>query len=769
MANPMPVTVYGPVTPISPSVRVTGVLAGAKVEILANGQAIGQASAANPGELLVPLATQPNVGDAISATQTTSDGTSEAAKQTITVVDVRDPLPVPVIQSALNNCMADIQAGALVPGATVVTTIGGQAFGSTKPDRTSGWLGIDDSTWIAPASVVEIHQEANIGGQNRVGKPVQSLPVAEFTLHVDFLPVPSLDPLVQCDTSRNFTHVVPGAQTTITNNGAWELWGNVATAFHGSGGISLKQGTADASQAMPRCHLKGQSATLPVAAAATPPSPAVAQDLCPQTLRLRVSGLAPGGVLHVARAVVDADGHVLSNTPIGDLGIQYADQDIDLPPSVHLSDPQGKVFIFLAQSRCAGTSGNKSVQVAPVAGPFGPPKITPPLVDCARGIPITDAHPGSLVQAFDASSGTQMSDSVTVTAAAMIVFPWFPLVAGKRVLVRQRGCNADGDSAAITVEALPAKLPVPQIAQPVLPETGWVKVSNVIPGARLYLLINNQVQPDSFDAYSTTAIIMISGTVLKVGDNLIAAQKLCDQTSLIDVAGVPVTKGQLKVTVIPATAVRGRANEIMVIAADSITAMPVSGLTVQLNGQPVGITGTAFAYSPKEGDPNPSGKVLGGMIYNDASFSITLIEPVWILSLHTGPIPVFISNEAEFTITNITWQVTPEWDPNGIKKISVPDPSPGTLVKSVTLPIPPSSTKNVSVSISGTAATNGAIINGLTLSPQSVSIAQNTRIVTYKGSNETIAWVLAATAYQDANNPYKLDPVVAAVYQAIKP
>jgi len=122
-----------PYSRISPSVRTTGALGGATVEILANGNPIGHTTAANPGEVLVPLTKQPAVHDMISGRQTTSEGTSDPSAQAtqVEVVPVPDPLPVPVIRSALNTCMADILVDGLVPGAKVVTT-------SLQPNGTNG-------------------------------------------------------------------------------------------------------------------------------------------------------------------------------------------------------------------------------------------------------------------------------------------------------------------------------------------------------------------------------------------------------------------------------------------------------------------------------------------------------------------------------------------------------------------------------------------------------------------------------------------------------
>jgi hypothetical protein len=303
MAKPMPLTVYGPVTPLSPNVRVTGVLPGAEATILDNGNPIGHATAANPGELLVPVTTQPVVGHAITAVQKTADGTSEPSSQPITVVDVPDPLPMPVILSGLNSCMVDIWVSGLVPGAKVLTTIGGQPFGENVAGQATSWVGINGAMPITPNTRAQIHQEAVVGGTLRVSKAVTSPNIPQFAVPTNLLLPPVLGPLVQCDTERRFQQAVPGASTTITNEGQSEIWFNPGESFYGYGAPPLRKGTAVAVQEMPRCERKGQPATLLVTAALTPAAPIVSQDLCPQALRLAVSGLAPGGILHVERRV----------------------------------------------------------------------------------------------------------------------------------------------------------------------------------------------------------------------------------------------------------------------------------------------------------------------------------------------------------------------------------------------------------------------------------------------------------------------------------
>lgn len=746
MSKPMTLTVYGPITPISPSVRVTGVLPTADVDILDNGTSIGHGVATNPGELYVKLTSQPTVGHSITAIQKTSEGVSEPSAQAIPVLDVPDPLPVPVIVSDLNTCMNDIRADGLVPGAQVITTIGGQPFGSTTASSTSAWLGIDPTNLIAQDSHAEIFQQVTIGGVTRKSKSVTSPNIPAFVLNEHRLPPPVLAPLVECITSREFLQVVPGAGTTITNEGQSEFWINPQAAFHGNSAPPLRQGKAVATQSMPRCLREGQPVTLTVGPATIPPAPTVKQDLCPDTPRLTVSNLTPGGILHVERRVkLDPNQSSWSIQELGDLGIAYTTQTVDLPPSVALTDPGGPVFIALAQSCCAGISPNTLVAVASLAGPFNAPTIVEPVFECSRGIPIKGAHIGADVQAFDVGSGLPISDPISVSQADFVVRPWFPLAGGK-VEVRQSGCHADGRSPVVPVRALPQPPPVPTIVEPVRPQAPWIHVKDILPGAQVQLLVNNQLRPGSVDIYDDNGTIPVSGAPLADRDNLFVIQMLCNLTSNTEGHGVNVTRGKLRVSVSPAQVARGSTVNVVVTALDDDTASPVTA-EVWLNGAHVGTTGVAFAYSPKAGDPNPTGVVKGGVAYLDAAFTITLVEASWALTMNAGPVPAFLES-IRIEVTAITWKVTPDWNPSLAKTMTI-TPAPPTATSSVALPIPTGATKTVTVDISGTASTNGGRWNGYTIEPGSIVVASDSKKVAYHGLNETIAWLLKVTYTAD--------------------
>ena len=159
-----------------------------------------------------------------------------------------------------------------------------------------------------------------------------------------------------------------------------------------------------------------------------------------------------------------------------------------------------------------------------------------------------------------------------------------------------------------------------------------------------------------------------------------------------------------------------------------------------LNGTAVGTTGVAFSYSPKAGDPNPSGIVHEPVAYFDASFSITLANPTWTLFVQAGPVPVYLDT-IKIDLTEITWVVTPDWNASAGKTLTV-HPSAPSAASSTPLPLPPGAVKTVSVTISGKASTAGGNWNGYVIEPQSFLIGSNSEKVAFHGPNERIGWLL---------------------------
>jgi hypothetical protein len=740
MPNPLPLTVYGPVTPLSPSILVSGVLKDAVVTILDNGNSIGHATAKVNGQLNVPISRPPTVGHNITAIQKSGSGTSEPSQQTIPVVDVPNPLPTPAIASALNTCMTDILGDNLVPGATVITSIAGIPFGSAPAAAITAWLGINPTQGIPIQSIVTIHQEATIAGVPRVSPAVQSLPVPQYHLVTHGLPPPVLGPLVECAIGRDFRQVEPGATLVIENEKQSETWINPNTGYYGNDGLPLRKGKAMATQSMPRCQLRGTPADLPVTPATPPGAPIINQIICPGVMAVTASGLQPGAVLEITRNV-SVDGGYAFSQEIGIRGVGAETELIALPPDLELKDPDGPVVLSFRQSGCGGFSDSTFVKVVDTGHTFEGPSIGDAPFECTKAIPIKNAVPGALVQAFDADTKAPIGDPTGPINSEMLVFTWFPMTSKQKVFVRQTGCGANGDTSTVSVQALPDVLPPPDIIKPLRPGATFLTVKNIIPGARLFLVVNNELRPGTYVVYSKTATIPVTGPALTNQQVVYVVQTLCTHTSDRGGSAVQVEIGNLKASVTPNTVVRGKTANLTVTAIDSQTGATVPA-QVLLNGVMAGITGAAFPYSPKMGDPNPAGIARSAPGYNDGGFTIVLTDPPtkWTVVFDVANCQPKI-DEVTVTITDLTCVISPDYGGAAVTVKVKPTGYAGT--GKAMMVVPTGATKTVSVTLTGVAVPTGGTYNGLTVAKTPFKFAAAIKQIAYKGvPTETIGWLL---------------------------
>jgi hypothetical protein len=282
MATPLPPMVHGPITPLSPSVRVSGILAGTHVRVLMDGNVLGEVpSAPGNGELSVPITgIQPIPHRYVVAAQVLGGVSSSESPFPIEVSDVPKPLPTPIILSQLNTCMTDVLLDGLVPGAFVLGQINSAPFGNSKAGSSAAMLGADITVSIPSNALLKVWQQANVAGSLQVSDSATSLPIPQFIPpagHRQPLPPPKLrEPLFSCDTSRLVLEAVPGAVSLLTQeNGAWESFFNPSGSFSVYGGISLVAGKLTARQEMKRCGHEGTEAVITVQQMATPPGPIV--------------------------------------------------------------------------------------------------------------------------------------------------------------------------------------------------------------------------------------------------------------------------------------------------------------------------------------------------------------------------------------------------------------------------------------------------------------------------------------------------------------
>ncbi|MDR3098649.1 MAG: hypothetical protein LBV73_16445 [Paraburkholderia sp.] len=736
MDKPLPPVVQGPITPFSPVVRVTGALQGAVVTVQQNGVTLGQASSGSNANLDVPLSRKPLAGQPVTAVQEMGGVTSDPGPYGVTVIDAPQMLPMPTVVSALHTCMADAMADSLFPGATVYVEIGGQPFAKLMAQVCRQWLSIDPQKPIHAGAQLAIWQELDLGGGQLLKSAVfASLPIPAWMRSENGLQPPKLGtPLQACSTSIAFLDVAGGASTSIDNEGMSETYVNPSNAYLGVGSLPLRKGKLVAQQFMRRCGFESAQTTLDVSPPSPPGAPIVIAPTCPDTRRIRLANLVPGAELHFRRRI-DTGAGASSFDNYSVLGVGASEQDLDLPDSIPLSDPVHPVLLEFWQQLCGQPGPNTQSAVRAPAAHQNPPVVREPVFDCTRGLHVQGASAGALLQAFDASTNAPLSQLVSAPVADFVLPLWLPLQTGEKVIVRQTGCNASGDSTVVYVKPAPNPLETPVITPP-RPGANTVTLARVLPGASVQLLINGIARTPEISVWADPGIVPVPGAALAENDDVLPVQRVCAVRSRYEGRGTRVEKGRLALNVSPSQVTTGTATKVTVSARDAQTGDAVAGM-VSVNGKTVGTTGTPFVLSSKAGDPPASGIVSASPGYVDEPFTITLVAPPppkWTITFHASPKRQFVGS-AIFDLSAAHFQVTSDWD--GALKSTV-QASPATtsaeLATTATIDAPPGSSDTVTITAWVDWACSGGSVNGIYVAPSSGPSAKLTFKIAHNAS-----------------------------------
>lgn len=712
MTTPLPITVRGPITPISPAVQVTGALAGAKIQLINRdtGETIGTATARKNGELLVKIdSSLIKVGNGITGIQSVEGKDSSQSAYPVQVIAVKLPLDVPVIRSVLHTCMTDIKAEALVPGARVVTAIGGTLFGTTEVRERLQWLDIDREAEFPAGADLTLYQEADIDGNTVTSESAQGPPITKFELDTDQLPAGNVGPLHACDTNFQCSQMVAGAETTMVHeNGSKTVWKNPSDLFVVRLSSMLAKGSATLTQALPRCKPEGKEWSVDIRESGKPPPLTVSHYFCPDVPSMTIQGAVPGATLHI-RKLYGPGGN--TKEVVGTRGIASAIEFVELPPGT-FEAPEGTPGVGgleIAQEKCGVLSDWVFIGMTQPGGPYNPPAIAADLYECGMAIPIANSgKPGSVVQAFDESG--PISDPQTIRGDIPLGYirTWLRLKVGK-IWIVQTGCNAEGKTQG-EVKPIPMPVPLPKIKEPVRPGSDTLRLEGVLTGAQVYALVDGEVASDLVEVLDTVGFLKLKKP-LEHKQRVVAVQIMCSHRSEPRADdGVTVLRGRLKVTGLPVKAIRDATISFTATAVDADTGEQVVA-RVELNNQLLGMTGQVLSYSPRMGDSPPAGVIKAPPAYEDAVFTITLEDPVrdFVLTLgaYTAPTSFFPDLNPLVFINRFDYTVTPLYDPGSAKRPpATPNPAnriPAPFYTSVTLPIPTGSEKRVSITVGGEA------------------------------------------------------------------
>jgi len=186
--------------------------------------------------------------------------------------------------------------------------------------------------------------------------------------------------------------------------------------------------------------------------------------------------------------------------------------------------------------KCEIKSPSSSVLIVGPSTPVPSPTIEPPLCAGSVTVRLTGLLPGSPVEIFQNSTSLGLGSAPNDT----FDFPVPPLAANAVVTARQELCtNWSGSSAGVKVDPHPASLPTPVVTSPLFECGAAVHVSQLHPGATVYVYSTLLGAPiGSTEASFAQADILVSPQLIK-GDHVFAVQRGCGLVSSKS-SGVPV-------------------------------------------------------------------------------------------------------------------------------------------------------------------------------------------------------------------------------------
>jgi hypothetical protein len=515
--------VIGPVNELMTAVRVQGAVPGATILVSATGPANrevakGQATGGDDWVPLLPgvklqaedllLASQEHAGDRspISSPQL---GATVAPAPTLADLGYVGAL------THLYRCGSAVWLTGAYPGATVNVSWNGVTHGTAVAGPDGARVGLDTGL---PAGPVYLSQSTPAGSGPDTVLRTDEVPVDTTR---PLLPPTLHQPMIGCQTSILVTDVVEGANVTLTH-----ATGGVETATFDRPGLWFgvqalrEQDRITVRQDFGHCELHGaESAPEKVGPPDAIRVPFVPDPLCVGAVSILVGNLVPGALVHITAA---------GTTYTGMAPAPGAWATFYVAPL-----PRGTVTAHQELVGCAVTSPESSppTKIDTKSEAVGPVTIRGPLLACGRAVPVSNAHPGALLQVMAKTANGNTFVSRVVTAGAVDVsIPVTPyLREGDHVRVYQWACAfALTHSTDETVQAHPAPSP-PSIGQPTFGGSLQVQAVNVLPGALVDVYVRRGEQwllVGSGVADSSTPTILIKYP-LSVGDQLHATQTLC--------------------------------------------------------------------------------------------------------------------------------------------------------------------------------------------------------------------------------------------------
>jgi hypothetical protein len=529
----MLLVVVGPLNELSRSVRVRGQLPGATVRVETSGPAprLVAEGVAVSGDQRFPLLPNARLDrtDLVYARQRLGAAHSDvpSGDQAMPVGPAPDAVGPVAVPTHLYECGRYVYVDGATPGAEVALFADGTRLGSGPADEGVARLGLDDP--IPPASWVTVHQSAPGAAQGPdYGVRADPIPHDASRPLPQPLPPPMLDvPPRGCDQSLAVSGIVDGATVTISHrSGLVEEAGCDAAALRLYVQPLQEDDELTLSQAVgPRCErTPTPSRPIQVGKAEPVAAPVILGPLCVGAPVVRVTGLRPGAIVHLA-----ANRQVYDGAPPPDQDWM----DCHIPPLT--GDP-----VSATQELCAVTSPPAPlVLVDPHEDHVPAPLLVEPLLSCTGVVGVTRAHRGSFLQAFASTiaGSFPISDQVFATTTNVVIDVRPLLIDGSHVYVKQWACSdTSTDSEERRVDAHPAPGPV-DVLGPLAAGDRTVGVRGALNGAtvEVYLRRRDGALVEFLGWATSWALRPVTEVTLRrplaEKERVTAVQRICGRTS----------------------------------------------------------------------------------------------------------------------------------------------------------------------------------------------------------------------------------------------
>ncbi|HEV2392759.1 MAG TPA: hypothetical protein VG146_10400 [Verrucomicrobiae bacterium] len=430
----------------------------------------------------------------------------------------------PVVVGPLSECSSRVKVQGQLIGVTVDIYSNGAHVATGTATWTDQTFPLLPGKTLAPGAAVAATQ--TIGGTT---SPKSSSPVTVQKKPPVIGTVAAKTHIYVCGQCLWLEGMVPGAKVEVSVGGVLRGSG-IADDGSARFGLSVQTGAGDILVArQTACGTAGTPTNLPK------------PDALPGNQKQLMRPVVVGPLRACQRAVtvkdvVDGAQVVLTEAPTAGF-TETACFDLSelwFPtPPLKLGD---QVTALQQMPRCEIKSAASAPVVVGPSTPVPVPTVVPPL--CAGGVTVrlTDLLPGSPVEILQ----NGVSLGLGSAPASTFDFGTPALAANAMITARQELCtNWSAPSAGVNVDPHPASLPTPVVGSPLYECGAAVHVSNLHPGATVYVFSTLLGAPiGSSVVYTTQADVPVAPLLIK-GDHIFAEQKGCGLVSSKS-AAVPV-------------------------------------------------------------------------------------------------------------------------------------------------------------------------------------------------------------------------------------